>query len=170
MLKVTKTRIGITLVVAGVAIAVVGFFAKPTIRPRALGGPVAIVEVDPALRKRGFLGIHYESLTAEQRKSLALVCGVRLTDVLAGGPADESGIEIGDFLLKIDDDPVLSSEAVREVSQAWKPDQIVKLTIGYIEDESVIERTVELRLMTYNKLVELATLPLNQDQSRAESK
>jgi S1-C subfamily serine protease len=170
MLKVTKTRIGIALVVMGIAIAVIGFFAKPTIRPRALGGPVAIVSVDPALRTRGFLGIHYESLTAEQRKSLVLVCGVRLTDVLEGGPADQSGIEVGEFLLQIDGDPVLNSEALREVSQAWKPDQIVKLAVGHIEDESVIERTVEVRLITYNRLVELATLPSNQDQSRAESK
>jgi len=170
MLKVTRTRIGITIVVAGIALALVGFLAKREIKPRVLGGPVAIVSVDPARRQRGFLGINHESLTAEQRQSLGLDSGVRLTDVLEGGPADEAGIAVADMILQVDDDPVLDSEALRELSEAWKPDQIVKLAVGRKNGGTVIVRTVEARLMTYNRMVELATLLSNQEPSRAEPK
>src|SRR5262245_53201325 len=124
MLKVTKMRIGIAVVVAGITIALVGFIAKPMIRPRALGGPIAIVSVDPALLHRGFLGINHESLSEEQRRSLGLEQGIVVTNVFAGGPADEAGIAVGDFLIQVDDAPVVSSEWLKEFSAGWKPAQV----------------------------------------------
>ena len=169
MLKATKRQVWIAVAVAAAGGAAVGLFAKPTIKPRALGGPVAIVDYDPKLRERDFLGIDHDTLSAEQCESLVVDGGVFVTNVIEGGPADASGIEAGDLLLEADAGAITSREMLIDLSAAWKPDQIVKLTVGREDGETVARRIIEVRLTTFNRMRELVARSASNTGLRGKS-
>jgi S1-C subfamily serine protease len=75
--------------------------------------------------KRGFLGIKVESVDAAITAAgmLSEIRGVRVVDLLKGGPADEGGIEKGDILLSVNDQPVDNRGAFRLAISLFKPDE-----------------------------------------------
>jgi serine protease Do len=58
--------------------------------------------------RRGWLGVHIQTVTDEIAESLGLkeAHGALVANVTAGGPAEKAGIEAGDVILKFDGQPV----------------------------------------------------------------
>jgi hypothetical protein len=147
-------------IICGLTVAagtIIYFFAKPAIRHRALGGPMAIVET--ALLEKGYVGIDYESIPTEQRAPSGLDAGVVVTEVFEGSPADSSGIAVGDFLVKADSAPLTYRDDLRTISAIWKPGQLVRLTIARMSSDGLTERVVEARLIGYDEMRRLRAQP-----------
>lgn len=131
------------------------FFWKGSIKPVALGGPRAVVEVDETLRDRGFIGIQYESIPEDEQAMSRLESGVIVTHVIPESPAESVGIAVGDFLVGIDGVPLESREHMKLLSENWKPGQIVKLAVVQSDADEPSDRIVECRLMTFDEIMEL---------------
>jgi S1-C subfamily serine protease len=78
---------------------------------------------------RGWLGIEAQDLTAELAQALNLdsTRGVLISGVLRGGPADTAGIQPGDVVLAIDDQPVKESQQAMRLISEKSPDTLVRL-------------------------------------------
>lgn len=145
--------LGVGIVVATIGTA--AFFSKPTIKYRALGGPIRIAEVDDSVRKRGFLGIDYDSAPQDQLASVGLKNGVVITRIVDGGPAALSGIEIGDFLTKVDDLPIRQPSDLRGASLQWRPGQVVRVTFVHRARAGPILDVADVRLISFNEIEQL---------------
>jgi len=78
---------------------------------------------------RGWLGIEAQDLTADLAESLNLdsTHGVLISGVLRGGPADTAGIQPGDVVLSINDQPVNEAQQAMKLISEQPPDTIVRL-------------------------------------------
>jgi len=78
---------------------------------------------------RGWLGIEAQDLTAELAQALNLdsTSGVLISGVLRGGPADTAGIQPGDVVLAINDQPVKESQQAMRLISEQSPDAMVRL-------------------------------------------
>jgi len=78
---------------------------------------------------RGWLGIEAQDLTADLAESLNLdtTRGVLISGVLRGGPADTAGIQPGDVVLSINDQPVNEAQQAMKLISEQPPDTIVRL-------------------------------------------
>jgi serine protease Do len=94
--------------------------------------------------KRGMLGVTVQTVNADLAKSLGLsqLTGAIVSDVQAGSPAAKAGIEQGDVILAVDDNPVDSSNSLRNHVAPLGPDATVKLTV--VRNGSNREVTVKL--------------------------
>jgi len=77
------------------------------------------------------LGMHVEALTPEIAQSFGLseTSGVVVVEVEAGGPAAEEGIQPGDIILEVDQEPVKDLEQFNRKVQGYKPGDTVLLLI-----------------------------------------
>ncbi len=101
--------------------------------------------------RRGWLGVRIQSVTDEIAESIGLEGGARgalVSSVTEDGPAEESGIEAGDVILKFDGKPV---ETMRELPrivaetdigkrvpvEVWRNERMVTIgvKIGELEEE-----------------------------------
>ena len=137
------------------AVIVVAHFSKPTIKHRALGGPVRIVEVDESLLKRGFLGIDYALAPKDQLASVGLENGVLVTRVVEGGPAESAGIAVGDILTRVNEQPIKHPSDLRGESLFWAPEQVVKLTFVHRDDAGTVEEVADARLISFDEIRQL---------------
>jgi len=78
---------------------------------------------------RGWLGIEAQDLTAELAQALNLdsTSGVLISGVLRGGPADTAGIQPGDVVLTINDQPVKEAQQAMRLISEQSPDTMVRL-------------------------------------------
>jgi serine protease DegS len=78
---------------------------------------------------RGWLGIEAQDLTAELAQALSLdsTSGVLISGVLRGGPADTAGIQPGDVVLAINDQPVKEAQQAMRLISEQSPDTMVRL-------------------------------------------
>ncbi|MCU1453967.1 MAG: serine protease [Acidimicrobiales bacterium] len=113
----------------GVGYVVPGDVAQQVARSLAAEGTV----------HRSQLGVQANDLDPPEAARLKIAGGARLTQVTAGGPADRSGLEVGDVIVEIDDHPIGSSSdivvALRELPAghvarvtAWRSDRKIQLS------------------------------------------
>jgi serine protease DegS len=78
---------------------------------------------------RGWLGIEAQDLTAELAQALSLdsTSGVLISGVLRGGPAETAGIQPGDVVLAINDQPVKEAQQAMRLISEQSPDTLVLL-------------------------------------------
>jgi serine protease DegS len=78
---------------------------------------------------RGWLGIEAQDMTADLAQSLNLdsTRGVLISGVLRGGPADTAGLQPGDVVLSINDQPVNEARQAMKMISEQPPDAIVRL-------------------------------------------
>ena len=65
--------------------------------------------------------------------------GVLVLNVYRDGPIDASGIEIGDYLMQINDKPVNKIMEIREILSKYSPGE--KINVTY-ESDGVLKRTI----------------------------
>jgi membrane-associated protease RseP (regulator of RpoE activity) len=106
--------------------------------------------VHPQVRgaDRPFLGVSFQMVTAElaEQENLGADQGAWVTQVVPGSPADEAGLQEGDLIQRVDDQPVDEKHPLLGLINSHQPgDQI---------DLSVLRGRRELRVE-----VELGTRP-----------
>jgi S1-C subfamily serine protease len=98
--------------------------------------------------RRAYLGVVVAPapVTAPWRDRLGRATGLRIADVVAGGPADEAGLRIGDLLLTAAGKPVATAQDLQRLLFAEAIGQRMPITVmrnGALVD--VITRPVEAR-------------------------
>ena len=95
---------------------------------------------------RPYLGITYESLTprAAKASNLSIDHGVIVTDVSAGSPADQSGIQKNDVITKIDDQEIDSDHPLENVLFHHKVGDKVTLEVYRASNGNTFTLTVTL--------------------------
>jgi S1-C subfamily serine protease len=146
--------IAVAVGIGAVAVVLVWYLGKG-IKPRALGGPIRIVEVDEATLKRGFLGIDFDSATEEQLESAGIDHGVAVTRVLDDSPADRAGIETGDILTTVNGVPIGTRADLKTLSADWLPGQAVSLTVIHSAADDRSEQVITAQLMSFAEMQEL---------------
>lgn len=79
----------------------------------AIGSTVAMAGEAPALRRSGYVGVQVGVVTeaVRERLKLARAGGVLVEGLLAGGPARDAGLEVGDVLLALGGQPIADNVA-----------------------------------------------------------
>lgn len=93
---------------------------------------------------RGWLGIEAQALSRELAASFGLRTpqGVIIAGVIQDGPADLAGLQPGDVLLAVDDQPVLDARATMSEIAAIEPGTALPLTI--VRGGEIMEVTLEV--------------------------
>jgi len=81
--------------------------------------------------RRGWLGVEGTEITAQAALASGNpnVRGVLIVGVFVGSPADKAGIETGDIITAIDDQPVIHVRDVLDTIAAHKPGDILKVSL-----------------------------------------
>ncbi len=93
---------------------------------------------------RGWLGVGIQPLTSElaTKFNVKEEEGVLVNEVFEGEPADQGGIQPGDIILMVDDEPVGSTNALARVIAGFAPGQ--KVLIAFIRNGRKQEITMAL--------------------------
>lgn len=99
---------------------------------------------------RGWMGVGIEDLTHDQaaQLGLALQDGVLVAQVVAGGPADQAGIKIGDVLLTLNDQKIEGSHGFPAMVAKLSPGQKIKVQL--LSQGSRYEKSVVLGALDQN--------------------
>lgn len=94
--------------------------------------------------KRGFLGVGYQEVSAEEAKSVGLgrARGALINSVGEDSPAEKGGIQVGDIILELNDFPINRHEELPIVVGRLKPGTKVK--VDYFRDGKVRSTRVTL--------------------------
>lgn len=67
--------------------------------------------------RRGFLGLHMETMTPELARSLRIRYrqGVYIVEVVEGSPADRAGVRAGDIVVSVNGQPIRSAVELRNI-------------------------------------------------------
>jgi hypothetical protein len=102
--------------------------------------------------RRGYLGIAYSPMSAEQANSLGTDHGLVVTEVFRSSPAESAGIRPGDVLIKVDDDLVTSAKWFNSIRSTWRPNQPVTLYLLRQGGGGPREIAIEVSLMPSDRL------------------
>jgi serine protease Do len=118
----------------GIGFAIPTKMALPIVRSLAKTGKVV----------RGYLGVMIQDATAEMARALGLphTRGALVGDVVAGGPAAKAGLQRGDFIVKLDGEPIKQADELRNTVAALGPQRTV--TVEYLRNGQ--SRTTQARL------------------------
>jgi serine protease Do len=99
--------------------------------PTNMASPIIQALRDEGHVSRGFLGVTIQELDEDLRIALQVKAahGVLLSDVNAGGPADEAGLESGDVVVAVNQNEMKSLGQFRNAIAAAGADKQVKLAI-----------------------------------------
>lgn len=97
--------------------------------------------------ERPYIGISYQLLNPQLAAAynLSRESGLYITDVSAGSPAEKSGIQPGDIVVKFDGTDVTGSTSLLELLMKHKVGDTVKLSI--VPDGSNTEKEISLTLV-----------------------
>ncbi|MCR4399318.1 MAG: trypsin-like peptidase domain-containing protein [Syntrophomonadaceae bacterium] len=81
--------------------------------------------------QRAYMGVGLQDLTPTLAEYLGLdrTDGVVVAQVVRGGPAAKAGVKVGDVIVKMDGKAVANYSELRDVLDARKPGQTVKVTL-----------------------------------------
>lgn len=71
----------------------------------------------PSRKVRGYLGIRPGDLSEEEKKDLGIRNGIRIFEVIEGGPAAKAGLKADDILIAIDGKPIDSPQEIPALIQ-----------------------------------------------------
>jgi len=83
--------------------------------PRAVPSTPMIAPLPPVFTISGVAGAQFAGVSAAMQRSLGLPAGVLVTQVPVGSPADESGLEEGDVILRVGQQAVTTVRELREL-------------------------------------------------------
>ena len=82
--------------------------------------------------ERGYLGVTIGNLTTEYRESLGLPEGTKgayITDVTAGAPGEQGGLQIGDVVISLNGRPIEGSNELTRAVGAVKPGETLRMEL-----------------------------------------
>ncbi|MFS1562571.1 MAG: outer membrane-stress sensor serine endopeptidase DegS [Candidatus Arsenophonus phytopathogenicus] len=113
---------------------------------------------------RGFIGIstardlpriHSNNIDINQIK------GLRILQVAAHGPAENAGIQVGDIIISVNDQPVISAAATMDQVAEISPGSIVPVTL--LRNEKTM--TLHVKIEEYNEGKYITTISKNQQSN-----
>ncbi|OIP30367.1 MAG: hypothetical protein AUK47_25385 [Deltaproteobacteria bacterium CG2_30_63_29] len=129
----------IVMAIMGTSLSCVGQTSLPI--PEDL--PKKEVLVDPLTEQKGWLGVSLQLTTKEEAKALGYAQPLISVDIVfAGSPAESSGFQAGDLIVKFNETPVYEVADLIDLVMATKPGS--KVTFLRIRDEK--EEVVPLLL------------------------
>lgn len=116
---------------------------------------------------RGWIGVQIQQMTPEIAESIGMkgTDGALVAEPQADGPAVKAGIEAGDVIVKVNDQPVKSARELSRTIGAMPPGAAVKL--GVIRKGQ--ERTINLTLGQLPNTQEANAAPSGKDRGNNES-
>ncbi|HYK76596.1 MAG TPA: Do family serine endopeptidase [Daejeonella sp.] len=95
--------------------------------------------------KRGYIGVNFTDLDAQQAKSLGVseINGLYVQGVVPGGGAEAAGLKKGDILTKVDGHTILYSSDLQERVGRLRPGD--KVQLAYLRDGKERSTTVTLK-------------------------
>ncbi|HUH34152.1 MAG TPA: Do family serine endopeptidase, partial [Daejeonella sp.] len=95
--------------------------------------------------KRGYIGIQFTDLDAEQAKrfNVSVINGLYVNEIVSGGGADAAGIKQGDIITKVDGKSISYSSDLQERVGRLRPGDKVQLT--YLRDGKERNASVTLK-------------------------
>lgn len=115
-------------------------FSIPANTARAIAEQI----IEKGYFSRPYLGISWQFITPRiaSRYRLPVEWGIYISDVVAGSPASQAGLEVGDIITRIDDIPLDETHSYINTLFSYQPgDQI---TIELIRDSEMLEVQVTL--------------------------
>lgn len=113
--------------------------------------PVATVEpivsqiIETGRVSRGFLGVQFDAYGIDRvQTNTQFVRGLRVGDVVEGGPAQHAGLRAGDIITHIQDQPVTDSEILSALIGSSPAGAVIPLTV--YSDEASETRSVSVTL------------------------
>jgi serine protease DegS len=96
---------------------------------------------------RGWVGVRAQDLTPALAESFNIDSdrGLLISGVLENGPADRAGLQAGDVILQVDDQPTLSAMQMLNFIAGKKPGEMARFTLLRGEDTLEIQVTVAER-------------------------
>ncbi len=81
--------------------------------------------------RRGYLGVNIDDLDREEAEAFGLSStdGALVTQVVAGGPAEEAGLRHGDVIIEVEGRKVVDNRDLIDRISAKMPDQTVNVTV-----------------------------------------
>jgi serine protease Do len=95
--------------------------------------------------RRGYIGIQFTGLDAEQSKRLGVdeINGLYVNEVLPGGGAAQAGIKEGDIITKVDGNQIISPSDLQERIGRLGPGD--KVLLSYLRDGKILTSNVTLK-------------------------
>jgi serine protease DegS len=108
--------------------------------------------VESGYVSRGWLGIAGQDVTPELAEAYALFekQGVMISGLLENGPADKAGLQPGDIITRIDDQPLTSSFEILNIIASKRPGTRVSIKAKRGRQDMDLVATVEQRPQTGN--------------------
>jgi len=96
---------------------------------------------------RGWVGVRAQDLTPALAESFNIESdhGLLISGVLENGPADRAGLQAGDVILRVDDQPTLSAMQMLNFVAGKKPGEVARFTLLRGEDTLEIQVAVAER-------------------------
>jgi serine protease Do len=93
---------------------------------------------------RGYLGVGIQDVTPGMARSLELpgTEGALVNRVVPGDPADDAGMLLGDFIVRVGEEPVDSSNELRNVVAALEPGETVEIEVIREGEPASVEVTI----------------------------
>ncbi|HVE39975.1 MAG TPA: PDZ domain-containing protein [Planctomycetota bacterium] len=107
----------------------------PQAGPKAEAKPepkVAPKDDAPKRKARGYMGVRPTDLTDEEKKDLGIKSGIKVAEVVPGGPAEKAGLKADDVIVTIDGKAMDSPQDVPSMVQAAGAGATLK--IEYLRD------------------------------------
>ena len=96
--------------------------------------------------ERGFLGISCGTITSEISEAYGIPTGVLVSEVQDDSGAKEAGIKKNYIITKIDGLSIGSAEELTEKLSYYKAGETIPVTFEYLEDDTYVEKTVNVTL------------------------
>lgn len=113
---------------------------------------------------RGWLGIEVKSLDTQDELSLETKTGVQVMGILRQGPADLAGIQKGDIILSINDQPISNANQLISYVARQKPNEVVTAKIQRGEQSMNLSVTIAER-PDRNKSAQFLPVPQSRNPS-----
>ena len=129
--------------------------APPPVTVEPVQPPVVVPPVTGEMLtgRRGFLGVSFVTLTAENIEELAAELettipveqGALVMDVMADTPADDIGLAVGDVITAVNDEPVDEEHTLADRLYAYEVGDTVTLTVARADETLTLEATLIAR-------------------------
>lgn len=98
--------------------------------------------------KRGFLGLHMETMSPQLARRLGIPYrqGVYVVDVVKSGPADKAGLKPGDIIVSINGQPIKNALALRSIIITRELG--TELTLGVVRGSKELELKVRVGVVS----------------------
>lgn len=83
----------------------------------------------PKRKVRGYMGVKLSELTDEEKKDLGVKSGLKVAEIVEGGPAAKAGLQADDVVTTVDGRAIVSMQELAPIMQAAGPGASVKLEI-----------------------------------------